>query len=423
MNDILDRSPWSFDKRLVMVKRFTNDVSPENVTFQRSPFWIRVFNIPIKSMNATVGNYIANEIGIPLLVDAPKSGLAWGPFLRIRVDVDITKPLMRGKMIQIEGMEKGWVQFKYERLPIYCYRCGILGHQERECQKTKKGCFTVNEDDLQFGPWLRVMGPKLKWGNSPFNKTKQGEAETDFDMESDEENGDRNFAQGPRQHQRASPINKPPDDIMPAISVEDVAENSGYQVSPRSQLLNVISNTQRPTSLSSLKAQTNPEKFPPNTEETIQNPKPNPMKTDTHSPNTEKPTSLSASNTARTQKPIHGNLERSPSITASSSKNRIPYPMESESHKYHPIQVNPDPHNLGEVEVLPILEDNSEKPTETGIENLNTDCLVEDIEMELPRDCSEDFSGHIKTNLRSWKRVLRKLGSKSIPTESEKLLC
>ena len=172
MNDILDRSPWSFDKRLVMMKQFTNDVSPENVTFQRSPFWIRVFNIPIKSMNATVGNYIANEIGIPLLVDAPKSGLAWGPFLRIRVDVDITKPLMRGKMIQIEGMEKGWVQFKYERLPIYYYRCGILGHQERECQKTKKGCFTVNEDDLQFGPWLRVMGPKLKWGNSPFSKTK-----------------------------------------------------------------------------------------------------------------------------------------------------------------------------------------------------------------------------------------------------------
>ena len=40
MNDILDRSPWSFDKRLVMVKRFTNDVSPENVTFLRSPFWI-----------------------------------------------------------------------------------------------------------------------------------------------------------------------------------------------------------------------------------------------------------------------------------------------------------------------------------------------------------------------------------------------
>ena len=76
MNDILDRSLWSFNKRLILLKRFTDDVSSKNVTFQQSPFWIRVFNIPIKSMNSTIGNYIANEIGVPLLVDASKSGLA-----------------------------------------------------------------------------------------------------------------------------------------------------------------------------------------------------------------------------------------------------------------------------------------------------------------------------------------------------------
>ena len=33
-NDILDKSPWSFDKSLVLLKRFTSDVSSENVTFQ-----------------------------------------------------------------------------------------------------------------------------------------------------------------------------------------------------------------------------------------------------------------------------------------------------------------------------------------------------------------------------------------------------
>ncbi|KAK9998270.1 hypothetical protein SO802_017873 [Lithocarpus litseifolius] len=230
MNDILDRSPWSFDKRLVMLKRFTNDVSSENVTFQRSPFWIRVFNIPIKIMNATVGNYIANEIGVPLLVDAPKSGLAWGPFLRIRVDVDITKPLMRGKMIQIEGMEKGWVHFKYERLPIYCYRCGILGHQERECQKTKKGCFTVEEEDFQFGPWLRVMGSKPNRGRSSFSKTKPGGAEDDFDLESDEERGDRHPSPISHQQQISPPISKPSGEIAVAISLDNSADISGCQV-------------------------------------------------------------------------------------------------------------------------------------------------------------------------------------------------
>ena len=194
MNDILDRSLWSFDKRLVPLKCFTSNVSLENVTFQWSPFWIRVFNILIKSMNATVGNYIANEIGVPLLVDAPKSGLMWGPYLRIRVDVDITKPLMRGQMIQIEGMEKGWVYFKYERLPIYCYWCGILGYKERECHKAKKGCISLEEDDYQFGPWLRVVGPKINQGRKSYNKSKSGEAKDEVYQDSDEEEGDRQLS-------------------------------------------------------------------------------------------------------------------------------------------------------------------------------------------------------------------------------------
>ena len=73
MNDVLDKSPWSFDKRLFLLKHFDGDLSPGNVKFQQSPFWIRVFNIPIKSMNLSVSNHIANEIGIPLLIDAPKS--------------------------------------------------------------------------------------------------------------------------------------------------------------------------------------------------------------------------------------------------------------------------------------------------------------------------------------------------------------
>ena len=48
-------------------------------------YWVRVFKV--------VGTCIANKIGNPLTIDALKSGLACGPFLRIKVDIDITKPL------------------------------------------------------------------------------------------------------------------------------------------------------------------------------------------------------------------------------------------------------------------------------------------------------------------------------------------
>ena len=111
-------------------------------------------------MNKAVGSSIGNKMGELIMVDAPKSGLAWGPFLRIRVNIDITKPLMRGKMIQIDDLEASWVAFKYESLPIFCYRCGVLCHQDRECPHLKIGYFSSDDDGFQFGPWFRSLTPK-----------------------------------------------------------------------------------------------------------------------------------------------------------------------------------------------------------------------------------------------------------------------
>ena len=68
---------------------------------------ICVFNIPIKSMNRAVGTRIAKEIDTPFMVETPKSSLARGPFLRIRVEIDVTKPLMRGKITYIEDVYEG----------------------------------------------------------------------------------------------------------------------------------------------------------------------------------------------------------------------------------------------------------------------------------------------------------------------------
>ena len=61
-------------------------------------------------------------------VDVPDLGVIWGKFLRVWVQIDVTKRLIRGKKITIEGGEARWVQFKYEKLPNFCYRCGLLSH-------------------------------------------------------------------------------------------------------------------------------------------------------------------------------------------------------------------------------------------------------------------------------------------------------
>lgn len=48
MVEVLDISPWSFDKRIILLLHFNGDLSSSNVTFQRSPFWIRVSTFLLK---------------------------------------------------------------------------------------------------------------------------------------------------------------------------------------------------------------------------------------------------------------------------------------------------------------------------------------------------------------------------------------
>ena len=75
-------------------------------------------------------------------------------FMRVRVDLPINRPLRRGGNIVNPEGEKFWVSFKYERLPAFCFLCGILWHDERHCSRNSNN----SEAHRQYGDWLRANG-------------------------------------------------------------------------------------------------------------------------------------------------------------------------------------------------------------------------------------------------------------------------
>lgn len=70
-------------------------------------------------------------------------------YLRARVFMDLDKPLVRVVPITIKESRRYLVQ--YEKLPNFCYVCGLVGHEWIEC-----GDGVHDLSKCQWGDWLLV---------------------------------------------------------------------------------------------------------------------------------------------------------------------------------------------------------------------------------------------------------------------------
>ncbi|MFQ6661253.1 hypothetical protein Gotur_029467, partial [Gossypium turneri] len=52
---------------------------------------------------------------------------------RLRVNLDVQRPLRRGIFVSTNAVSKVWVPFKYENLPMFYFGCGRLGHGLSNC--------------------------------------------------------------------------------------------------------------------------------------------------------------------------------------------------------------------------------------------------------------------------------------------------
>ncbi|KAI7985756.1 Calcineurin subunit B [Camellia lanceoleosa] len=148
--------PWSFDKHLVMLKDFNGALQPSEITFSTVEFWVHASNLPLISMTRDVGVLLGNNLGQFVDMEYGEGGIAWGRTLRIRVAINIAKPLRRGLKLSLGGRESVWVTLQYERLPNFCFHCGLLGHCVRDCGNRLLDGAPRVEVRMQYGPWLRA---------------------------------------------------------------------------------------------------------------------------------------------------------------------------------------------------------------------------------------------------------------------------
>ena len=80
-----------------------------------------------------------------------------GNFLRVRVSIDLSLPLCRGRLVSLKNEKQTWISLRYERLPNLCYWCCRLTHDDKDCQMWIEIEGTLLPNQRQFGPSIRAL--------------------------------------------------------------------------------------------------------------------------------------------------------------------------------------------------------------------------------------------------------------------------
>ncbi|KAH9717190.1 CCHC-type domain-containing protein [Citrus sinensis] len=154
INRVLESGPWTFDQHILLVKRLEEDEQPQNIPLFSTSFWIQIYNLPIGFMSEKILKDIGNYIGIFLASDENNLMGVWRNYMRIRVSMDVRKPLKRRMKLKKAGGDWIWVDFKYERLNIFCFTCGLLGHTAQQCPKL----YDCPKGEIVpvYGHWLKA---------------------------------------------------------------------------------------------------------------------------------------------------------------------------------------------------------------------------------------------------------------------------
>lgn len=125
---VMEEGPWTFKGKAVVIEPYDGYTRPSTVVLNKVDMWIQIHDLQdmffhlIKSLAGTVGEYIYVE---------QKSQDFEGNFFRVRVKVDVTKPLKNAVSLVVKKKREIF-RVKYERLPDWCAVCGHLGHLFKE---------------------------------------------------------------------------------------------------------------------------------------------------------------------------------------------------------------------------------------------------------------------------------------------------
>ncbi|XP_060961909.1 uncharacterized protein LOC133032093 [Cannabis sativa] len=151
---VIDGSPWTFNRMPLVFHRLKRGEDPRVVLLHELDMWVQLHDLKYGFMSELVVKNAGNYVGTFIKSDAKNFIGIWRDYFRVRVTIDINKPLKRRmKLIKQDGIWI-WTNFKYEYVPTFCFFCGFIGHSDRFCPRRFDPHFDPNVKP--YGEWMKA---------------------------------------------------------------------------------------------------------------------------------------------------------------------------------------------------------------------------------------------------------------------------
>jgi hypothetical protein len=167
MEEVLKNGPWTFDNNLLIMESVIIGTQIESIPLFHADFWVQIHGLPVGLMKETVGSKLGNFIGSFVEYDKNNNSSFWRQYMRLKVKIDVRVPLKKETKVKDRNGDWCTVKFKYEKLGIFCFICGVMGHSDNKCSVR----FDMPEDngrrdwssELRAEPRKMAGRPVLRW--------------------------------------------------------------------------------------------------------------------------------------------------------------------------------------------------------------------------------------------------------------------
>lgn len=95
LKKVVDGGPWSFEQALLVFNRLQASENPHTVELQETEIWVQVYDIPRGFLSENILKIVGASIGRYVKSDPSNFDGVWKSYVRVRVAMNVEKPIKR----------------------------------------------------------------------------------------------------------------------------------------------------------------------------------------------------------------------------------------------------------------------------------------------------------------------------------------